>query len=420
MLKKLTLLSGIVITNSLYSFYPVYSASNAATEMDKGLQFFAKKDYKNALPHFVKAANKNAKDSSALYYEAVTYHQLNDINLAKSAYYQVLHNFPGTPAASNAHLALLYLDPVYAKRFRQQTGGRAQPQTFTPSAPQEPRSITDVDSDMNSLPDQARVPYQKEGADIIVIAYINNRPIDVIFDSGAEAVVLRKSVMDSLGSGLHLSKHFGYSYGVGDGGAQKTFYARGTVKVGQIERKNFPISIQDDSASGGTGIAHPLLGQSFFRDFTYTLEPSPDGSRGTILFQKKTPNRSLSAKDSSVIPFTNVGREVIVNVEINGRKTPMIFDTGASLVCFTRQQFAALGLTIPDDAVQGLNQGIAGTTTALTFTLPSIRLGSVLKTDVPVSVVNGGAMPLPLLGQSFFHDLRIDIDNDSHLMRVRR
>ena len=45
--------------------------------------------------------------------------------------------------------------------------------------------------------------------------------------------------------------------------AGKNLAGRVTLKVGQVERKNFPLHVQEDPPSGQLG--HPLLGQSFFK-----------------------------------------------------------------------------------------------------------------------------------------------------------
>jgi len=420
-MKKLTLFFNIAFLISGLYFAQLVSA---ASEMDKGMTLFNKHDYKNALGHFIQEVKKNPTDYNALYYEAVTFHQLKEVAQAKGAYLKIVKTFPGTPAAINANAALMYLDPVYAKQHRQTNTlqGRATSYsdigTRTRSAQGEAPNGTG--SDLAGLPDQARVPYQREGQNLLITAFINGRPIDMFFDSGAEGVVVHKSELESLGLQAPTGQHVGVSYGVGDGGAQKTWLTRVSVKVGQIERKNFPLNVLEDSP--GTAISHPLLGQTFFRDFSYTLEPSSDGTRGTILFQKKNPNRSFAANDSSVIPFSNIGKNILVTAEINGHKVPMIFDTGAEMCVFSRRQYESLGLTIPEDAQQGLDAGIAGATTSFRFSVPRICLGPIIKTDVNVSVINdsGTEMPHPLLGNSFFQDLRIDIDNEAHLMRVRR
>ena len=256
----------------------------------------------------------NPKDYNALYYEAVTFHQLKELDFAKAAYRKVVKDFPRAPLLpKNAQRALIYLDPNYAREYQRQVALRnprlsGGSDIGTAANTARVRGSDEASADLSDLPDQVRVPYQREGQNFIVTSYINGRPIEMFFDSGAEGVVISRNVLESLGIRAPSGQHATLSYGVGDGGGQKTWIARVSLKVGTMERKNFPIYVQEDSPSGG--INHPLLGQTFFRDFSYTLDPAQDGTHGTILFQKKNPSRSFAAKDSSVIPFTNIGKNI--------------------------------------------------------------------------------------------------------------
>jgi predicted aspartyl protease len=67
-----------------------------------------------------------------------------------------------------------------------------------------------------------------------------------------------------------------------------------------------------------------------------------------------------------------------------------------------------------------MDQGIAGVTASSRFTVDRMQLGPIIKKDVNVSVIDNSAIPYPLLGNSFVHDLRMDIDNDNHKLRLRR
>ena len=52
---------------------------NATTSMEKGLALFRKGDYKTAIGYFIEQLRNNPKDFNALYYEAVTFHQIERI-----------------------------------------------------------------------------------------------------------------------------------------------------------------------------------------------------------------------------------------------------------------------------------------------------------------------------------------------------
>ncbi len=384
----------------------------AVTEMDKGIALYNKGDYHNALNHFVLTLRNNPNDANALYYQGLTFHHMKEFSLAKQSYSLCIKRCPNTPAAKSAQAALTYLDPAYYKNMQQQAAAARS------TIAAQPAQSSTESAEFTNLPDTVRIPYQRDGQNLVVSTYINGRPIDMFFDSGAESTVVFKSQLEQLGIRAPEGKHVGTSHGVGDGGAQKIWVLNVALKVGPIERKNFPLHVQEDATTSTP--KHPLLGESFFRDFTLSMDNSPDNTSGTITFRKKNAAKSFSASESSVIPFTNWGKEIIVNVEVNNKMVPMIYDTGASHCAFSYAQFKTLGFSIPEDAEEGMDAGVAGTTRSWKFNIPHMRLGSVIKNDVPISVTESSGIPYPLLGNSFLGDLRVDIDNTNHIMRVRR
>ena len=157
---------------------------------------------------------------------------MKEYELAKRAYRALIRDFPNSPGAKNAQIALVYLDPAYARQIqRQQTALNPTPtDSASGSAVQITRGETDaVGSDISSLPDQARVPYHREGQNLVVTTYINGRPVEMFFDSGAESVVLKRSELEALGIKAPTGQHFAMSYGVGEGGGQKTWLGPGEL-----------------------------------------------------------------------------------------------------------------------------------------------------------------------------------------------
>ncbi len=392
----------------------------AATDMEIGVALYNKGNYKDALDHFNLTLRKNPNDYNAMYYEASTFYHLKQADTAAHYFRLIVDRFPTTVAGQNSLAALSKLDPAYYQKVLLKARKASRQPNRANAIPTGTQAATgsDASADWASLPAQARIPYHREGQNLVVTAYVNGRPIDMFFDSGAEGVVMRKSELEALGIKPPQGKSIGVSYGVGDGGGQQTWVASVTLKVGQIERRNFTVHVQDDPPGGN--VSHPLLGQTFFRDFSYTLDPSPDQTSGTILFQKKGVASNFAANDSSLIPFRNMGKDILVSVEVNSRPIIMIFDTGAENCCFTIGQLQAVGLSIPEGTPAGLDAGIAGTTRSWKFNCPRMQLGPIIKTDVPISVIESSGIPYPLLGNSFLHDLRMDIDNSAHMMRVRR
>ncbi len=136
---------------------------SASSEMDTGMALFKKHEYKAALRHFIQEVKMNPNDCNALYYEAVTFHQLKDVDQAKLVYLKIMKGFPGTPAAVNANAALMYLDPVYAKQHQQMSTRQQRPTAHSDSYSATPGGApAETASDIAGLPDQVRIPFQKK------------------------------------------------------------------------------------------------------------------------------------------------------------------------------------------------------------------------------------------------------------------
>jgi hypothetical protein len=114
----------------------------------------------------------------------------------------------------------------------------------------------------------------------------------------------------------------------------------------------------------------------------------------------------------------------------------MYLDTGAEGVVFFADQARQFGLTVPEDAHKGISAGIAGQTTFRSFTVSRMRCGPIIKNDVTVAVLDadspqsgaqagqgktpGQSLGHPLLGQEFFGDTRLTVDNQAGVVRMRR
>jgi clan AA aspartic protease (TIGR02281 family) len=389
--------------------------ASAESDTDAGMKCFQNKDYKGALAHFQKTLAISPTDYNSLYYSAVIYHQTGVLDKAKVHYAKLIQLYPQSDAGKNAAAALGYIDPAYLRRLQPQAGTVSSGSSRSPSSQQRG---ADAYSDNSRLPNECQVYFEPRGNNMVIDAYVNNRPTKMIFDTGAETVVFGKNHLRELGIAPPQGEPTGLAMGVGAGGAQRTWSTRATIKVGQIERHNFPITIQDEMPT------LPLLGQTFFKDFYYSIQKaSGDTGSGSIRFKRKvtaTASSTSTGKDSQAVPFTRQGNEIVVSVDVNGRTMPMYFDTGAEHCVFSEEQLKQVGVQVPDDAQEGMSMGIAGATRTRSFSVNRMKLGPIEKTEVPVSVVDDYKMRYPLLGQTFFGDLRYEMDNDAHVLRIRR
>jgi clan AA aspartic protease (TIGR02281 family) len=401
-------------------------------EFDQGVDAFRQKDYRAALDHFDNVVKANPYNCNAMYYKGVVMAKLGLKNQAVVQYATLIKYYPNTEAAKDAEAALAILNPGYLKQLKPQPIKPGQmPSTIQITPRLEPvtepqDAIRTAGDDVSSLPKRSKIYFDKEGKNLLIDASINGRPIKMLFDSGAEHVSLGKNHLAELGIRPPETPPIGKAYGIGDGGAQAIWVMRVTLRVGEIERKNFPITVQEDMPT------RPLLGQNFFKQFLYDI----DNGAKTITFTKKETDSTTAARDPNVIPFTRDGNEIVVQVEVNGRTIPMYLDTGSEQIFFTADQARTAGLEIPDDAQSGYTRGIAGKTKVKAFVVPRIRCGPIIKNDVTVLVglapesepdnVSTSArskregLRYPLLGQEFFGDIRVTVDNQANVVRMRR
>ncbi len=372
------------------SYFCVCNLAAWGAAFDDGVKLFGQRNYKAAAVKFEQAVKSNPTDSNACYYRALTYQCLGDRIKASTYYQQILQKFPSSPAAQYARQALT--PPERPSRASRSSGSH------------------EFQSSFGADPEQSKIYFTKQGKSLLVDAEVNNRRIPVIFDTGAEACVFGVNHLKQIGVTPPSGPPTGQASGVGSSEPVKTWQMNVELKIGQIKRSNFPITVQAELPTD------PLLGQSFFSGFEYTI----DDSINTIVLAKKGAIRHSSGSDSNSVPFTHDGKELVVTVDVNGKKCDMYFDTGADGITFTKEQARSVGLVAPDDAEQGTSMGIGGTTASVTFPVQRMRMGPIEKTDIPVSIIEAGKMPKPLLGQTFYGGWQYTIDNQNKVIRFLR
>lgn len=268
-------------------------------------------------------------------------------------------------------------------------------------------------SSSTSGPDSTKVYFTRWGNSMLVNAEINNRPMTMLFDTGASACVVGKNHLAQLGIKPPVGAPTGTTYGIGASGSVRMWTTRATIKVGQLVKNNCPILVQEELSG------YPLLGQTFFGGYTYSI----DAGANCITLRRNGVNTSTASAPSTqyVVPFVREGNEIVVTAYVNGRSCSMYVDTGAQLICFSQHDLQKLNVQIPGDAPVTLLSGIAGTTAARAITINRITLGPVDRSNVPVSVMDQSAISRPLLGQPFFEGWELQIDNAHHqIFFIRR
>jgi predicted aspartyl protease len=394
---------------------------------DAGMQFLQKKDYKKALAYFTQTLIEDPYNTNAMYYQALCLQHIGDKKNSIIGYARLVSQFPNSSVGPLATKGLMELDPSYCRQLLK--GPTQAPPSIKPGVTSSIMSYGSVPSDIDKLPSQTRVDFvRRDGRSqlLMVEGRLNGRDLRFLFDTGASDCCVGKNTLRELGIPLPKGEPNVQVAGVGSTGTTPAWLMDLNIQVGSISRRipALVLEYRDD----------PLLGQTFFRDFAYTIDTNiGDSDRGTIVFNKRKGGSGgvagaaaggggagqSSGRDS--VPFQQLdSKHLLVAVDIAGHKTKMYFDTGASGIVFTRDQLKLLNITIPEDATPIRNSGVAGDTTGVTFAVSRVSMGPIDKFDMPVAVVDSASMNYPLLGQAFFHDWKFTIDYDNKVINFQK
>lgn len=401
--KVLSILLSMVLILALSA-----SSAEAQAEYKRGVEYYQQRNYRAAIQCFETAVQRNAGDQNAYYYEALSYQQLGDLPHATQLYSTITSKFPGSQAAQLSTQALQRL-PAASTTFEHLT--RDSRSAFVQPRRRGVASMNASEEEWVALPDEAKVPFRRStGGNLFVQVSVNNRPMEVVFDSGASTCTFSKTSLEAAGIRVKPEGPVTAMHGVGS--AEVPCYPMVIdLELGPIKR-HMPVMVAEAQIP-------PLLGQTFFNAYQWMI----DNQAGSIHFVKKGRYGSATANtrhddpvDTINIPFTVSGNNLVVRAMVNGHPCSMFFDTGAEGMCFSYEAAMMCGIDIDKSRVIA-NRGVGGTAFGYEGTVDRIELGSVLKTNMQVTVLVQGAPALPLLGQPFFRDKRFTIDNERHLIK---
>ncbi len=362
-----------------------------------GLKCVKEGNYQKALQCFEASIAADKRNAYAYYYSALCLAKLGDRTRSLSYLNHTARNFAGSDAGNAAARTLKEIGTQQANY-----------------------SALSSWSGRGSLPKETWIPFAVEGSSMVVDGIVNGAPVKMIFDTGAEACIFSLKNVKQFGLPAPHGKPSTLVVGVGKDEPIPAWIVRVNLKVGRIEKNDFPVMVAD------MPVRHPLLGQQFFNDFAYTV----DNTAGTIAFKRRQDGRTEAKKpvqppmtvNSSgkyvySVPFRKDGQALLVTCDVNGRKTEMVFDTGAELTLFSEKRATALALEV-DRRRQVAIGGVAGATSASVAVVRRLKLGPVERIDMPVLVtskvstreVDGGEKGIALLGQDFFSGWHYKID----------
>lgn len=368
----------------------------ADSNYDEGVKLYSAAKYLEAIDCFERAARSSPNNANAQYYAAISYQQLGKNSQAEALYRQIVQRYPATQVASYAKSALKALQGV------------SIPTTLSGTGYSSPGSA------YGSLiaPDETRIYYQSVGDSLVVDASVDNNPVKMIFDTGASITLFGREQLQSMGIEVPKGQPTGMVSGVGGAGIAPIWSMRVDLQVGGISRRNFPIAFADNQST-------PILGQTFFNEFDYTINRADN----SILFVRKASpyaTASGAAPEGHAVPFTTEGNEMVVTAQVNGTPYKMYFDTGAQTTAFGMNDLNALGITVPAQATPGSVSGVSGQSQSYTFDIDSLKLGPIEQYNFSITAVDSAFLPRPLLGQTFYSGWQYTIDNQNNVIRFLR
>jgi clan AA aspartic protease (TIGR02281 family) len=121
------------------------------------------------------------------------------------------------------------------------------------------------------------VPFRWKTRHMIVDAKINGKSYPCIFDTGAHGICFSKKALKDLNISVPADATMGRSSGIG-GTTTDWRFPIDSISLGPIVKKDIEVSVVDE-----TGVDEPLIGQTFFDDYQYTV----DYERKIIQFLKR-------------------------------------------------------------------------------------------------------------------------------------
>ena len=114
---------------------------------------------------------------------------------------------------------------------------------------------------------------------------------------------------------------------------------------------------------------------------------------------------ALDSAGAQVMATRGAGRHFQIDAEINGVRTPMLVDTGASIVAIDRSTAEAIGIDVGALRYTARVTTANGIANAAPIRIDEIRVGGIARRNVPAVVTEGDGIGIDLLGMSFLGTL---------------
>ncbi len=387
--------------------------ASAANKMQEAFAHYQAHRFKEATTAFDQYLQVNPRDANAMYYDALCNQQLGNMPRAKSLYRSVVQASPGSQIASYAESILVKVDPSY--RSSTTSGGQANQTTISPSITSFSSSSHAEKASIHG-PDQANVYYRPQGKQMMLTVEINGHPVEMMLDTGAPGICIGRNQLASIGVRPPDGDATGSTGGSSNAQRIGTWRMTAAVKVGPFTDPAANIQVLDAEDNNA------LLGQTFIKHFEYQV----DQSAHCIRFTKKG-SSTASQSQGYTLPFTfrEGGNRIIVEGEINGRKSKFMMDTGNSgsgIAFSSPEQAARYGAPVPDGCRVGSFVGVSGSGSAYVYTINHLRIGPIDCNELSVAahMGTGFGREEPLLGHEVFEGWQYTVDYDKKVIHLLR
>src|SRR4030095_4961434 len=111
---------------------------------------------------------------------------------------------------------------------------------------------------------------------------------------------------------------------------------------------------------------------------------------------------------------------LVVDASVDDNPIKMLFDTGASITLFGKNQLQSLGIEVPKGQPTGMVSGVGGGGTAPIWSMRvDLQVGSIMRRNFPIAFAENQSMPI--LGQTFFNEFDYTINRaDNSILFVKK
>lgn len=398
----------------------LFSAEGVAeTAFDKGVSQFKSGKYEEAITSFRSSVEHGLSKPTSIYYMAMCYQQLGQLQKAHDTYKYVCTEYPNSAVFARSFQTMKQIGERLNQLKESAEDGPASANFSSLALPKEP-----VNEFIPKVPvagaGEYVVPFSDDAMDgrMYISATIAGKQCKVLFDTGAGVMFCRQSFLDKQKWKFQWIKEVAIIPGALRESPAKVAIVK--VALGNLVRDQKIYVEQDPPDSLYPSFDNcPIVGQSFFGDMSYDV----DGRRNYITFRKAKlrPQKAPPVKPTAMeVPYVLDGSHMIVKAKVNDRECDMYFDTGASQVVFADRHLAQCGLNRPVEATNTVRRGVDGRRDSYAFSIDRVQLGPIAKTEVNAAVLLNTKFSRPLLGQSFLQGLKYTVDPTRQVIRFEQ